>query len=221
MIATSPPPIPGLLSPDHVLARVTQDLTRRFDGIFAAETVSRYVTETHIALARTSRITAHLPVLTARFAADRLTALATAEGAVPAGVPEVLFVCVHNAGRSQMAAALLDHHAHGAVHVRSAGSTPTSDLEPAVLTVMAEMGLPLIEAFPKPLTDEIVRAADVVITMGCGDACPIYPGKQYLDWNLTDPAGQTLEEVRRIRDDLNTRVRQLLHDIHTTTAGTQ
>lgn len=219
MIAASPPPIPGLLSPEHVLARVTDDLTRRFDGIFAAETVTRYVTETHTELARTSRITAHLPVLTARFAADRLAALAKVEGAVVTGIPEVLFVCVHNAGRSQMAAALLERHGNGTVHVRSAGSTPTRDLEPAVLAAMAEIGLPLADAFPKPLTDEIVQAADVVITMGCGDACPVYPGKQYLDWHLADPAGQPLEQVRRIRDDLDTRVRQLLGHIRSSAAG--
>ncbi len=131
----------------------------------------------------------------------------------------MLFVCAHNAGRSQMAAALLNHHAHCTVNVRSAGSTPTSDLELAVLAVMAEIGLPLTEAFPKPLTDEIVRAADVVITMGCGDACPVYPGKHYLDWHLTDPARRPIEEVRRIRDDLDIRVQQLLNHIQTAALG--
>ena len=213
MIATSPPPTPGLLSPEHVLGRVVDDLTARFDGIFAAETVHRYVFDTYTALGRTSKISAHLPVLTARFAADRLTALAQSSGAIVTGIPEVLFVCVHNAGRSQMAAALLTHHAKGTVHVRSAGSTPVSDLEPAVMAVMAEIGLPLTDAFPKPLTDDVVRAADVVITMGCGDACPIYPGKRYLDWHLPDPAGQNITAVRRIRDDLDQRVRQLLGEI--------
>lgn len=128
-------------------------------------------------------------------------------------VPEVLFVCVHNAGRSQMAAALLDHHAHGRVQVRSAGSAPASEINPAVRAVMAELGLDLSQEFPKPLTDDAVRTADVVITMGCGDACPVYPGKRYLDWELPDPAGQGINEVRRIRDSINTRVCALLAEL--------
>ena len=125
-------------------------------------------------------------------------------------VPEVLFVCVHNAGRSQMAAALLDHHAKGRVQVRSAGSAPAEQINPAVVAAMAELGIDLSKEFPKPLTDESVCAADVVVTMGCGDACPIYPGKRYEDWELQDPAGQPVEVVRRIRDDTDTRVQQLL-----------
>jgi arsenate reductase len=127
--------------------------------------------------------------------------------------PEVLFVCVHNAGRSQMAAALLDHHARGRVHVRSAGSAPTSEINPAVLTAMAELGLDLSKEFPKRLTDDAVRAADIVITMGCGDACPVYPGKRYLDWSLPDPAGQPLDVVRGIRDQIGARIRDLLVEI--------
>jgi protein-tyrosine-phosphatase len=128
-------------------------------------------------------------------------------------VPEVLFVCVHNAGRSQMAAALLDHHAGGRVHVRSAGSAPADEINPAVVQAMHEVGLDLSKEFPKPLTDEVVRAADVVITMGCGDACPLYPGKRYLDWELEDPAGRTLDEVRPIRNDIDRRVRALLDEL--------
>ncbi|MGH2815737.1 MAG: arsenate reductase ArsC, partial [Actinomycetota bacterium] len=123
--------------------------------------------------------------------------------------PEVLFVCVHNAGRSQMAAALLDHHAKGSVQVRSAGSDPADALNPAVVAAMAEVGIDLSQELPKPLTDEFVQAADVVITMGCGDACPFFPGKRYLDWELEDPAGQDVENVRRIRDDIDARVRAL------------
>ena len=203
----------GLLSIEHVMGRVVTDLTAKFSGIFAAETVERYVYETYTALGRTSKVKTHLPVLTARFAADRLTALAQSKGAIPTLVPEVLFVCVHNAGRSQMAAALLEHHAAGAVHVRSAGSMPTADLEPAVMHVMAEIGIPLTDAFPKPLTDDVVRAADVVITMGCGDACPVYAGKRYLDWNLEDPAELTIVEVRHVRDDIDARVRALLNEL--------
>jgi arsenate reductase len=127
--------------------------------------------------------------------------------------PEVLFVCVHNAGRSQMAAALLDHHAQGRVHVRSAGSTPADEINPAVVEVMTEVGIDLSEELPKPLTDEAVREADVVITMGCGDACAIYPGKRYLDWDLPDPAGRPAEDVRPIRDDIDRRVRELLSEL--------
>jgi protein-tyrosine-phosphatase len=125
----------------------------------------------------------------------------------------VLFVCVHNAGRSQMAAALLSDRAQGRVHVRSAGSEPTDQINPAVVAAMQEVGLDLSQEFPKPLTDESVQAADVVITMGCGDACPIYPGKRYLDWELDDPAGKPLEEVRPIRDEIDRRVQLLLSEL--------
>ncbi|HJR97331.1 MAG TPA: arsenate reductase ArsC [Actinomycetota bacterium] len=128
-------------------------------------------------------------------------------------VPEVLFVCVHNAGRSQMAAALLDHHARGRVHVRSAGSAPADEINPAVIAVMDEVGVDLSKEFPKPLTTEAVQAADVVITMGCGDACPIFPGKRYLDWELPDPSGRPVSEVRPIRDEIDTRVRELLAEL--------
>ncbi len=128
-------------------------------------------------------------------------------------VPEVLFVCVHNAGRSQMAAALLDHHARGRVRVRSAGSAPGDAINPAVMAAMGEVGLDLSKEFPKPLTDESVQAADVVITMGCGDACPFYPGKRYLDWELEDPAGKSLADVRPIRDEIDRRVQGLLEEL--------
>jgi arsenate reductase (thioredoxin) len=125
----------------------------------------------------------------------------------------VLFVCVHNAGRSQMAAALLDHRAQGRVRVRSAGSDPAEEINPAVVKALAEMGIDVREEFPKPLTDEVVRAADAVVTMGCGDACPVYPGKRYEDWELDDPAGQPLEVVRRIRDEIDARVQALLTEL--------
>ena len=128
-------------------------------------------------------------------------------------VPEVLFVCVHNAGRSQMAAALLDHYAEGRVTVRSAGSAPADQLNPDVIAAMAELGLDLSKEFPKPLTDEAVHAADVVITMGCGDACPIYPGKRYEDWELDDPADADHDGVRQIRDQIANRVRRLLDEL--------
>ena len=128
-------------------------------------------------------------------------------------VPEVLFVCVHNAGRSQMAAALLDHHAAGRVRVRSAGTVPADQIHAEVREALAEVDLDVLREFPKPLTNDAVAAADVVITMGCGDACPIFPGKRYLDWDLPDPAGKPLDEVRAIRDDIDTRVRGLLGEL--------
>jgi arsenate reductase (thioredoxin) len=127
--------------------------------------------------------------------------------------PEVLFLCVHNAGRSQMAAALLDHHAQGRVHVRSAGSAPAREINPAVVAVMREVGIDLSKEFPKPLSDEAVRGADAVVTMGCGDACPIYPGKRYLDWDLPDPADKPVDAVRPIRDEIDRRVRVLLEEL--------
>jgi arsenate reductase len=127
--------------------------------------------------------------------------------------PEVLFVCVHNAGRSQMAAGLLDHHAAGRVVVRSAGSAPAAEIDPAVVEAMREMGIDISKEYPKPLIDESLQASDVVITMGCGDACPIYPGKRYEDWELEDPAGKTVEQVRPIRDEIDRRVRALLADL--------
>jgi len=128
-------------------------------------------------------------------------------------VPEVLFVCVHNAGRSQMAAALLHHHARGRVTVRSAGSAPAEAVNPAVVAAMAEIGIDLSRERPKPLTADAVRAADVVITMGCGDACPVFPGRRYLDWALPDPAGKPVEDVRPIRDEIDRRVRDLLTEL--------
>jgi len=128
-------------------------------------------------------------------------------------VPEVLFVCVHNAGRSQMAAGLLAKLGEGRVHVRTAGSAPADEINPMAVEAMNEVGVDLSTEFPKPLSDELVRAADVVITMGCGDACPIYPGKRYEDWELDDPAGQDIETVRRIRDEIQRRVEKLVGEL--------
>jgi arsenate reductase len=134
-------------------------------------------------------------------------------GTIAKQVPEILFVCVHNAGRSQMAAALLDHYAEGRVHVRSAGSDPAERINPDVVAAMAELGIDIAREFPKPMTDEVVRAADAVITMGCGDACPIYPGKRYEDWDVSDPAEADLDGVRLIRDDIGIRARRLLAEV--------
>lgn len=209
---------PDLLSPQAVLSRTAHDLAAKYVGVFSAQTVERYVFESYTALRRTAKIHTHLTSLAARFAADRLTALAQSSGALAKDVPEVLFVCVHNAGRSQMAAALLDHHARGRVHVRSAGSAPVHEINPAVIAAMAEIGIDLADEFPKPLTDDVVAAADCVVSMGCGDACVVYLGKRYLDWALDDPDGQPLEVVRAIRDDLDARVIALLTELTTPVA---
>lgn len=202
--------LPGLAYPEEYLKRLAAELSTKFAGTFNPETVDRYVLESYTALMRTATVRAHLTSRVTRFATDRLTALAQAKGALAHDVPEVLFVCEQNAGRSQMAAALTDHLAGGRVHVRSAGSLPASELNPAVVTAMTEIGVDLAEAFPKPLTDDVVQAADVVITMGCGDACPVYPGKRYLDWELDDPENLSLDDVRRVRDEIRDHVETLL-----------
>jgi protein-tyrosine-phosphatase len=196
----------------QAFAASVAQLAEEFRGIFSIETIERYVVESIDRLSG-ARVADLIPLFVHRFARERFQALAQAEGAIVKAIPEVLFVCVHNAGRSQMAAALLDHHARGKVHVRSAGSEPADQLNPAVVAAMAEWGIHLSREFPKPLTDEVVRAADVVVTMGCGDACPLYPGKRYLDWELDDTAGRPVEQVRAIRDDLDRRVQALLVDL--------
>ncbi|TFD50015.1 arsenate reductase ArsC [Cryobacterium sp. Hh11] len=211
--------LPGLTYPEESLKRLAGELAEQFQGIFAAETVERYVLESYTGLLRTSSVKAHLTTRTARFARERLNALGQAKGAIERPVPEVLFVCEQNAGRSQMAAVFTNSLSGGAVHVRSAGSMPLPELNPTMVAVMAELGLSLDESFPKPLTDDVVQAADVVITMGCGDACPIYPGKRYVDWELVDPAGQPIEEVRRIRDQIRANVTEMLAGLGVTPAA--
>ncbi|HXZ99609.1 MAG TPA: arsenate reductase ArsC [Candidatus Binatia bacterium] len=195
------------------LEGVGDALSREFAGVFSPETVSQCLTDSFELLAATATVTNFLVPQAERFARERLQASARVAGKLTSDVPEVLFVCVHNAGRSQMAAALLDHHAHGRVRVRSAGSEPADRLNPTVIEAMAELGLDLGQAFPKPLTEEVVRAADVVVTMGCGDACPVFLGKRYLDWQIDDPAGQSLAMARRIRDEIEVRVEALLTEL--------
>jgi protein-tyrosine-phosphatase len=187
-------------------------LREEFAGIFSSETIERFMVESLHALAG-ARLKDFVPLFVHRFARERLRALGQVEGSIAKAVPEVLFICVQNAGRSQMAAALLDHYAEGRVHVRSAGSDPADRINPDVVTAMAELGIDVTREFPKPMTDEVVQAADAVITMGCGDACPIYPGKHYEDWQVDDPAEADLDGVRRIRDDIGERVRRLLADV--------
>ncbi|MES9543918.1 three-helix bundle dimerization domain-containing protein [Actinomadura sp. NPDC000600] len=197
---------PGEALFDRIAAR----LAGRFHGLVSPETARRLVVDSYGQLRAASNVGAHLVVLAERFAAERLTALAQAEGGLDTPVPEVLFVCDANAGRSQMAAALAIARGRGRLHARSAGTSPAAELELAVVEVMAEIGVDLSAEFPKPLTDELVAAADLVITLGCGGACPLLPQTRYLDWAVPDPAHQPLSEIRRIRDELDLLVTDLL-----------
>lgn len=198
---------------DGVLERVADRLDDNFTGVFSKETIKRYVTESYDLLAKNATVTVHLPSLTERFAKDRLRALAQQESRIEKDMPSILFVCVHNAGRSQMAAALATKLSSGRVEVRSAGSAPSDSIPSTVHAAMNEIGLSLEDAFPKPLTDEVVRASDVVITMGCGDACPIYPGKRYEDWSLNDPSELDIDGVKLVRDDISNRISELLKEL--------
>jgi arsenate reductase (thioredoxin) len=209
---------------DAVVSSTLDPITRRhiekavdaledeFRGVFSRETIDRYIVQS-LDLLGGARFSDFLPVLAHRFARERLRAFGQAEGTITKEMPEVLFVCVQNAGRSQMAAGLLTLRSQGRVHVRSAGSTPADEVNPRVLTALSEIGVDLDDAFPKPLTDEVVRAADVVITMGCGDACPIYPGRRYEDWVVDDPAETDLDGIRRIRDEIDARVQRLAAEL--------
>jgi protein-tyrosine-phosphatase len=188
-------------------------LAKEFEGIFSTETVEEVLADSLEQLDATAKVRTYIYLFAERFARERLRAVAESRGLSIKDEPEVLFVCVHNAGRSQMAAGLLDHRSKGAVRVHSAGSAPASEVNPAVVKAMSEIGVDVSKEFPKPLTDEVVRAADVVITMGCGDACPVFPGKRYLDWELPDPAGKDIGEVRAIRDLIDLRVQALLAEL--------
>jgi ArsR family transcriptional regulator len=210
--STQADPIVSVVAPS-VLARIASDLDSRFRGTFSPETIDRYVRESYDLLAERAQITRYLPSLTARFAADRLRGLAKVQSAARADVPEVLFVCVHNAGRSQLASAIARAIAGDRVRVRTAGSEPSAAVNPVVAAALDEIGVSLGSEFPKPLTDEAVRAADFVITMGCGDVCPIYPGPTYLDWEIADPMGLPLNRVREIRDEVEHQVRSFLAQV--------
>ena len=206
--------ISGLPLEHQVLIRkVAARLESEFAGTFGPETIERFVVDSADRLVPTSTVTNHLPLLAERFARQRLKALALVDGAVPSTTPGVLFLCVHNAGRSQMAAGWLRHLTGGEVTVWSGGSEPASEINPAAVAAMAEVGVDITDEFPKPWTDEVVRAADVVVTMGCGDACPLYPGTRYEDWELDDPAGADLAAVRPIRDEIRRRVEQLIESL--------
>jgi protein-tyrosine-phosphatase len=189
-----------------------ETLVEEFQGVYSPETVRRCLQES-AAQFEGAPIIQFVPVLAYRFTRERLSARAQAEGLLVKEMPEVLFVCTHNAGRSQMAAVLTTALSGGRVHVRSAGTAPAAEIHPMVVEAIEELGLDFSQDFPKPLTDEVVQAADVVITMGCGDACPVYPGKRYLDWQVADPAGQPLDAVRRIRDEIRDRIERLLREL--------
>jgi protein-tyrosine-phosphatase len=188
-------------------------LARDFDGVFGAETIERFLHSSYDQFAGNSTIVNFLPLLAERFARQRLRALARVEGKQNDGLPTVLFLCVHNAGRSQMALGFFEHYAGDKAVAWSGGSEPGNQVNPSAIAAMKERGVDISGEFPKPWTDEIVRAADVVITMGCGDACPVFPGKRYEEWVLEDPAGKGVADVRPVRDEIERRVLTLLEEL--------
>ncbi|WP_205315794.1 three-helix bundle dimerization domain-containing protein [Nonomuraea lactucae] len=202
------------LTVDQRLALTTaaRRLRDEFTDVFGTETIERFLHTSYDQFAAHSTIANFLPLLAERFARQRLHALARVEGHGD-GKPIVLFLCVHNAGRSQMAMGFFQHLAGENALAWSGGSEFATQINPAAVASMAERGIDISKEFPKPWTEEIVRAADVVVTMGCGDACPVYPGKRYLDWELDDPAGKGVEDVRPIRDEIERRVRALLDEL--------
>ncbi len=193
-------------------------LQQEFDGTFNAETIGRFITDSQTRLEHRARINTWLPVLIERFTRDRLRALAKLELG-DTERPAVLFLCVHNAGRSQMAAGWLRHIADDTIDVFSGGSDPGHEVNAAAIEAMNEVGIDISTEYPKPWTDEIARAADVIVTMGCGDACPFFPGKRYEDWELADPAGQSVEFVRDVRDDIRARVEALVASLQVTSTS--
>jgi arsenate reductase (thioredoxin) len=188
-----------------------------FDGVFGTETIERFLSSSYDQFTSHATIPRFLPLLAERFARQRLQALARVEGHSD-GRPTVLFLCVHNAGRSQMALGFFRRLAGDRAVVWSGGSEPGYEINPSAIAAMAERDIDISGEFPKPWTEEIVQAADVVITMGCGDACPVFPGKRYLDWELDDPAGKAVEDVRPVRDEIERRVRGLLDELGVATS---
>ena len=188
-------------------------LARDFGDMFGVETIDRFLHSSYDQFAGQASVVNFLPLLAERFARQRLQALAKVEGLAHDGIPVVLFLCTHNAGRSQMAMGFFQHLAAGAATAWSGGSEPGNEVNPAAVEAMRERGIDISQEYPKPWTDEVVRAADVVITMGCGDACPIFPGKRYEEWVLDDPHGKGVEDVRPVRDEIEQRVRDLLQQL--------
>lgn len=201
-----------------MLKAAAQRLATEFEGMFGAETIELFLCTSYDQFAGKATVTNFLPLMGERFARQRLKALARVEGKAADGVPVVLFLCVHNAGRSQMALGWFNHLAGDRATAWSGGSEPGAEVNPSAVAAMAEVGIDISQEFPKPWTDEIVRAADVVVTMGCGDACPLFPGKRYEDWALDDPAGKSVDDVRPVRDEIGRRVRELLSSLDVTPA---
>lgn len=201
-----------LLTIDQQLAlkSAAARLAEQFDGVFGPETIERFLTSSYDQFATRATAVNFLPIMAERFARQRLNALARIEGKANDGLPTVLFLCVHNAGRSQMALGWFNHLAGDRAVAWSGGSEPGNEVNPSAIAAMKEVGIDIATEFPKPWTDEIVQAADVVVTMGCGDACPLFPGKRYEDWVLEDPAGMGVDSVRPIRDEIGRRVHELL-----------
>jgi protein-tyrosine-phosphatase len=204
------------LGPDqqYALRSASRSLGEQFAGVFGPETIERFLYSSYDQFASVATVPTFLPLLAERFARQRLRALAKVEGKVEDGKPAVLFLCVHNAGRSQMALGFFQHLAGDRAVAWSGGSEPGANVNPSAIAAMREVGIDISGEFPKPWTDEVVRAADVVVTMGCGDACPVFPGKRYEDWTLEDPAGQDVTTVRPIRDEIEQRVRTLLAELN-------
>ena len=197
----------------HALRTAATRLHTDFGEHFGVETIERFLHSSYDQFAGHATIPNFLPLLAERWARQRLTALARVEGKITDGKPTVLFLCTHNAGRSQMALGYFNHLAGDRGVAWSGGSEPGNEINPAAVAAMDEVGIDITREFPKPWTDEIVQAADVVVTMGCGDACPFFPGKRYDNWELPDPAGQSVDVVCAIRDDIEERVRRLLDDL--------
>jgi arsenate reductase len=207
--------MPVILTPAEQLQirEAAERLQRRFAGELNSETIERFMNESLDMLVARANTSTWVPLLAERFARDRLRALVRLESDATALNPSVLFLCVHNAGRSQMAAGWMRHLGGDLVDVYSGGSEPAASVNRAAVAAMAEKGIDISGEIPQPWADEIVRAADVVVTMGCGDACPVFPGKRYVDWEVEDPSGKTIDEVRPIRDDLEQRVRSLMAEL--------
>ena len=198
---------------DLALRTAAVRLTDSFRDVFGLETIERFLHSSYDGFAGRAAIPNHLPLLAERFARQRLQALAEVEGKAGTGLPTVLFLCTHNAGRSQMAMGFLTHLAGDRAVAWSGGSEPGTRVNPTAVAAMAERGIDISGEYPKPRTDEIVRAADVVVTMGCGDACPVFPGRRYSEWVLDDPEGLDVAAVRPIRDEVEHRVRVLLDEL--------
>ncbi len=218
-MSTTDTPLGDIAAADRarIVRAATDRLTDEFRGILGRKTIERFIDDSLDRLS-ISRYHDFVPLLAERFARERLRAVARLEGRIASDRPTVLFLCVHNAGRSQMAAGWLSHLAGDRVEVLSGGSEPADAVNPAAVAAMAEVGIDISDSFPRPWTDETVCVADVIVSMGCGDACPVLPGKRYLDWDLEDPAGRGVEAVRPIRDDIEQRVRGLMAELGVTVA---